>query len=211
MKIVPLRLSGTFEIIAAPIHDERGYFQRAYDQALMRELGLQTNWVQENQSFSARKHIIRGLHFQRPPSAETKLVRAVQGAVWDVFVDLRNDSPTYGQWDAIELAADMHNMVYIPRGFAHGFCTLTESCLVQYKVDSCYAPGLQGGLRWCDPTLDIDWPTDSPLLSPRDRELGFFKDFVSPFLGHAAPRAGDRAVPSAGAGELPPAVSPERR
>ena len=129
----------------------------------------------------ARKHIIWGLHFQMPPGAETKLVRVVEGAVWDVFVDLRRDSPTYGQWDAVELAAETHNMVYIPRGFAHGFCTLTESCLVQYKVDSCYAPSLQGGLRWCDPTLDIDWPTDNPLLSPRDLELGFFQDFVSPF------------------------------
>jgi dTDP-4-dehydrorhamnose 3,5-epimerase len=181
MKITPLKLTGTYEISAVPIHDERGYFQRTYDRGMLSELGLQTDWVQENQSYSAAEHIIRGLHFQKPPKAETKLVRVVQGVVWDVFVDLRKDSPTYGQWDSIELAAEKHNMVYIPRGFAHGFCTLTPACLVQYKVDSPYAPELQDGLRWNDPTLNIAWPTNDPILSPRDHVLGYFKDYISPF------------------------------
>src|SRR6202023_2686750 len=100
---------------------------------------------------SVRKHVIRGLHFQAPPKAETKLMRVVLGAVWDVFVDLRKDSPTFGQWDAVELAAEKHNMVYIPPGFAHGFCTLTTNSVFLYKVDNGYAPSMQGGVRWNDP------------------------------------------------------------
>jgi dTDP-4-dehydrorhamnose 3,5-epimerase len=181
MEITPLRLDGTYQIVLAPHYDERGYFMRVWDEQLSRRHGLTTAWVQENQSLSRRKDIIRGLHFQKPPHAETKLIRVAAGAILDVFVDLRKGSPTYGQWDSLELSSENRRVVYIPRGFAHGFCTLTEEALVVYKVDAYYAPESEGGLRWDDEVLRINWPTHDPLMSDRDKRLPSFKEFVSPF------------------------------
>ncbi len=181
MKIERLKLSGSFKIILDPRKDERGYFVRTFDKPIFQAHGLVTDWMQENQSLSSRRGTLRGLHFQRPPHAETKLVRVVTGAIFDVFVDLRKASPTYGQWDSVDLSADNHTMVYIPKGFAHGFCTLTDVAVVAYKVDASYAPEAEGGLRWDDETLNIGWPTDKPFLSARDKALPAFKDFVSPF------------------------------
>ncbi|MGC9994040.1 MAG: dTDP-4-dehydrorhamnose 3,5-epimerase [Terriglobia bacterium] len=181
MEITPRRLNGTYQIVLAPHGDERGYFMRVWDEQLSRQHGLTTAWVQENQSLSRRKGIIRGLHFQRPPHAETKLVRVAAGAILDVFVDLRKGSHTYGQWDSLELSAENHRVVYIPRGFAHGFCTLTDEALVVYKVDAYYAPESEGGLRWDDEVLRINWPTRDPLVSDKDKRLPSFKEFVSPF------------------------------
>lgn len=154
---------------------------RIWDEEISRRHGLQTCWVQENQAFSKRKHLIRGLHFQRPPATETKLVRVVVGAILDVFVDLRKNSPTCGQWHAIELSADKHQMLYIPKGFAHGYCTLTEETVVLYKVDANYDAALEGGIRWNDDTLNITWPTRHPYLSPKDSALPLLRDSVSPF------------------------------
>ena len=181
MEITPLRLDGTYQIVLAPHYDERGYFMRVWDEQLSRRHGLTTAWVQENQSLSHRKGIIRGLHFQKPPHAETKLIRVAAGAILDVFVDLRKGSPTYGQWDSLELSSENRRVVYIPRGFAHGFCTLTEEALVVYKVDAYYAPESEGGLRWDDEVLRINWPTRDPLVSDKDKRLPSFKEFVSPF------------------------------
>jgi dTDP-4-dehydrorhamnose 3,5-epimerase len=181
MEIRPLRLNGTYEILLTPRNDERGYFMRAYDEAIFHKYGLQTSWVQENQSLSIRKYTIRGLHFQRPPHAETKLVRVVEGAILDVFVDLRKESETYGQWDSIELSADNQKMAYVSKGFAHGFCTLAEETVVLYKVDNAYTPESEGGLRWCDDTLRIQWPTANPYVSVKDRALPSFGKFASPF------------------------------
>lgn len=181
MDIKPLKLPGTFEIKLNRIGDSRGYFVRTYSREVFAEHDLQTVWEQENQSLSTRRRTVRGLHFQRPPFAETKLVRVAQGAILDVFVDLRKDSLTFGQWDAIELSADNDKIVYIPKGFAHGFCALTEEVIVQYKVDNIYAPEYEGGIRWNDPTIGIDWEVEEPFLSARDAELPFFENFVSPF------------------------------
>jgi dTDP-4-dehydrorhamnose 3,5-epimerase len=181
MEIKALRLTGTFEIIFNPLRDHRGYFMRVFDQELLREHNLQTEWVHENQSFTARKYTIRGLHFQKPPHSETKLVRAVAGSLLDVFVDLRKSSPTYGEWDSVELSATNHKSVYIPKGFAHAYCTLSADTVMLYKVDNPHAPAFEGGLRWNDPNLRIQWPTDSPMLSPRDEQLEFFSTFKSPF------------------------------
>jgi len=181
VEITPLRLSGTYQIVLAPHRDERGYFMRVWDDQIARRHGLTTAWVQENQSHSRRKGVIRGLHFQNPPHTETKLVRVAAGAILDVFVDLRKGSATYGQWDSLELSAENHRMVYIPRGFAHGLCTLMEEVVVLYKVDACYAPESEGGLRWNDEVLRVNWPTQDPLVSDKDRRLPAFKDFVSPF------------------------------
>lgn len=181
MKILPSRFPGVFEIHLEPRGDERGYFARTYDREIFRRNGLPTDWVQENQSFTAARHTLRGLHFQAPPHAEAKLIRVLAGSLFDVFVDLRKASSTYGQWGSMELTAENFQALLLPRGFAHGFCTLTENVLVAYKHDNAYAPGAEGGLAWNDPELAIEWPTSQPLLSDRDRNWPRFHDFHSPF------------------------------
>lgn len=169
MKIEPRRLAGSFEITAAPHGDERGSFMRWYDAEAFASAGITTAWVQGNESLS-RRGVVRGLHFQRPPHAETKLVRAIVGAVYDVFVDLRRGSATFGQWDAVELSADRYNAVLVPKGFAHGFCALSETAIVSYLVDSPYAPQAECGLAWDDPQLAIPWPLHgAPIVSAKDR------------------------------------------
>jgi dTDP-4-dehydrorhamnose 3,5-epimerase len=168
VKIVPRRLQGSYEIVLEPRGDERGHFMRWYDEQAFAAAGLPTGWVQGNESLSAR-NVVRGLHFQRPPHAEAKLVRAVSGAVFDVFVDLRRGSPTFGEWDAVELSAK-RNAVLVPRGFAHGFCTLADDTLVTYLVDNAYAPHAEGGVAWDDPRLAIPWPLSAPaIVSAKDR------------------------------------------
>lgn len=181
MEIKPHRLKGIFEINLKRISDARGYFMRTYEKGLFAESGLQTDWLQENQSFSARLHTIRGLHFQKPPHTETKLIRVIQGTIFDVFVDLRKDSKTFGQWGSTNLSEDNNKMVYISRGFAHGFCTLTEDVIVQYKVDNKYLLESEGGIRWNDPTLRIEWNVENPFTSEKDANLPFFENFESPF------------------------------
>ena len=126
MEIIERKIKGVYEIQLKPIGDNRGFFMRTFDINEFNKYGLNKVWVQENHSRSTQKGIIRGLHFQLPPFSETKLVRCINGAVLDVFVDLRKNSPTFGQWDSIELSAENKKMIFIPRGFAHGFCTLTE-------------------------------------------------------------------------------------
>ncbi len=181
MEIKPLKLEGTFEIIIKRFGDSRGYFMETYSQKPFEEFGLQTTWVQENQSLSEKKNTIRGLHFQVPPFAQTKLVRAVQGEILDVFVDIRKDSPTYGEWHSVVLSAENCKAVYVPHGFAHGFCTLTENTIIQYKVDNYYAPDHEGGIRWNDPEIGIEWGEIEPILSEKDKIAQYFKDFISPF------------------------------
>lgn len=181
MEISSLKLEGSFEIQLMPRGDNRGYFMRTYDKELFAQHGLQTAWAQENQSLSTRINIIRGLHFLRPPHTETKLIRVVQGKILDVFVDLRKNSKTFGQWDSIELSEDNHKAVYIPKGFAHGFLTLAKTVLVQYKVDSAYVAEYDDGIRWNDPNVGINWAVETPVLSERDKNLQFLADFNSPF------------------------------
>ena len=178
MEIAKRKLDGVFEIQLKPIEDERGFFMRAYDTALFEQAGLHHPWVQENHSRSTRQGILRGLHFQFPPFSETKLVRCIRGAVLDVFVDLRLDSPTFGQWDSLELSESNKKMVLIPRGFAHGFCTLTPESEVLYKVDNVYNREHEGGLHWSDPDLRINWPVQSPLLSEKDSRNMTLQTFI---------------------------------
>jgi dTDP-4-dehydrorhamnose 3,5-epimerase len=169
VKLVARRLAGTFEVSSPRHHDQRGYFQRWYDRESFARAGLPTEWVQGNESESVYG-VVRGLHFQRPPHAETKLVRAVSGTVFDVFVDLRRGSPSYGEWDGVELSAERGNLVLVPKGFAHGFCVVSDRAVVSYLVDTAYAPQAEGGLAWHDPALAISWPlTGPPILSDRDR------------------------------------------
>ncbi|NEP42525.1 MAG: dTDP-4-dehydrorhamnose 3,5-epimerase [Okeania sp. SIO2H7] len=183
MEIKPLKLQGSYEITLNPRRDDRGYFMRIYDEEIFKESGLTVNWVQENQSLSKKKGIVRGLHFQKPPHSETKLVRVVMGEILDVFVDLRKNSPTYGQWDAIKLSESNQKAVYIPKGFAHGFCTVEAPALVLYKVDCSYHPESEGGIFWNDESIGIKWPIETPsYISKKDSNLGSLKEFSSPFV-----------------------------
>ena len=177
MKITPLKIPGSFAIELQARGDERGYFMRTYDEAIFAAHGLPTRWVQMNESRSEPAGTIRGLHFQRSPHTETKLVRCTTGALLDVFVDLRAGSPTYGQWDAVELVADRHNAVMVPRGCAHGFCSLLPSSTVNYMVDNFYTPGAEEGVRWNDPALAIAWPLKGePTISAKDAVWPLFED-----------------------------------
>ncbi len=181
MLIRPLKIPGAFEITLQPRVDERGDFVRTFDTHIFSEHGLTTAWLQENEALSCSHGVVRGLHFQRPPHSETKLVRVVLGAVLDVFVDIRRSSPTYGKWDMVELSATNHKAVYVPKGCAHGYCTLTDSSIVLYKVDSCYAPAHEGGLRWNDELLNIPWPVKEAVISAKDAKLPSLDGFLSPF------------------------------
>jgi dTDP-4-dehydrorhamnose 3,5-epimerase len=182
MRIEPLTIPGSFLIHGEPRRDDRGYFMRTFDDGILAKAGLATTFVQENQSRSLEKHTIRGLHFQAPPHAETKLIRVAKGTLLDVFVDLRVGSPTYGKFEAIELSEDNLLQLWIPRGCAHGFCTLSRDVVIIYKVDSYYTPTAEGGLRWNDPSLEIPWPTAAPILSEKDMKQPFLRDLKSPFL-----------------------------
>lgn len=185
MNIEPLPISGAYLISLNPIVDDRGYFVRSVDYQMLAKAGLTTQWLQENQSYSKRPFTIRGLHFQRPPAAETKLIQVVKGRLFDVLLDLRRSSTTYGQWFGMTLSEWSHQMLYIPRGCAHGFCTLEADTVIQYKVDTVYTPQLEGGIDYRDPTIAIDWPIplgSSVIQSSKDKEGLRWSEFESPFV-----------------------------
>ena len=178
MQILEKKIKGVFEIHLKPHKDNRGFFMRTYDKKIFNKFGLNREWVQENHSLSVEKSVIRGMHFQFPPHAETKLVRVVSGEIYDVFLDLRKGSSTFGLWDSITLSAENKKMVYIPRGFAHGFCTLTKNCEVVYKVDNYYTPDSEWCMIWNDPDLGIGWPVTNPIFSEIDTKAGNFREFI---------------------------------
>jgi dTDP-4-dehydrorhamnose 3,5-epimerase len=169
MTILESDIKGVFEITLSPHVDERGFFMRAYDLAVFKKAGLHRNWLQENHSRSERKGIIRGLHFQIEPFSEAKLVRCIRGSVFDVAVDLRKESPSFGRWLSVILSEEKKNAFFIPRGFAHGFCTLTDISEVTYKVDNWYSPEHERGILWNDQDLNIRWPFTEPILSRKDQ------------------------------------------
>ena len=182
MDITAASIEGVFVIQLKPHEDHRGFFMRTYDVNLFEEAGIDRSWVQENHSRSGRKGTLRGLHFQRAPYSETKLVRCVRGAVYDVFVDLRKGSETFGKWGGVELSEENKKMVLIPRGFAHGFCTLTHDSEIFYKVDNVYSPDHEGGILWNDADINIDWPcSDTPLLSDKDQQNLTLNGFISQY------------------------------
>jgi len=181
MLLRPLDIDGLYEITAPRNEDERGFFMRSYDRLAFEEQGLETQWEQESLSFNERRMTVRGLHFQLPPFPETKIVRVTQGAAMDIALDLRRTSPTYGKHFAIELSATNGNALYIPAGFAHGFQTLEDNTLVEYKINVAYHPELTAGIRWNDPSLDIRWHTGEISVSERDAALPLFAKFESPF------------------------------
>jgi len=183
MEIKEKKISGVYEITLKPIIDERGFFSRSYDINEFNSLGINRLWVQENHSATLKANTIRGLHFQLPPYSETKLIRCVRGAILDVYVDLRSNSKTFGVWETIELSAENLKMLYIPRGFAHGFCTLTDNSEVIYKVDNYYSKDYECGIIWNDIDLGIQWNCQNPILSEKDKQNITLKIFSQKFKG----------------------------
>lgn len=183
MEVFKTEIEGVVILEPKIFGDARGYFYESYS---VKDFGEKVRegvvFVQDNQSLSSYG-VLRGLHFQKPPHAQSKLVRVVQGRVLDVAVDIRKGSPTYGKHVAVELSGENHRQLFIPKGFAHGFVVLSDSALFQYKCDALYAPQLEGALAWNDPDLRIDWQVspDGIELSEKDRSHGRLKDFDSPF------------------------------
>lgn len=182
MDVASTEFPGLLVITPKVFKDERGFFLESYSRACYAAAGIDYDFVQDNHARSERKGVLRGLHFQAPPSAQAKLVWVVRGAVYDLVLDLRKGSPTFGRHAGFILSADNFARLMVPGGFAHGYLTLEEGTEVMYKVDAPYDPERDGGIIWNDPDLAIDWPLDEPLLSPKDRRLPRFKDFDSPFV-----------------------------
>lgn len=169
MKFSETPLAGAYTIDLDRIEDERGFFARSYCAREFATLGLDDGVVQCNVSFNCRAGTLRGMHFQAEPYGEAKLVRCTLGRILDVIVDIRPDSPTRGRWFAAELSAENRRMLFIPRGFAHGFQTLADNSEVFYQMSAFYEPSAARGLRWDDPALAIDWPIAEPIVSEKDR------------------------------------------
>lgn len=174
--ITETALSGVLEIQPRIFRDERGYFFESFRADWLRSFGVENDWVQDNQSFS-QKGTVRGLHFQRAPYAQAKLVRVIQGKVWDVAVDLRKGSATYGQSFAAMLDSEKNNLLYIPTGFAHGFSVL-EDAIFAYKCSNYYHQASEGGIKWDDPQLAIDWQVEQAIISAKDQSWPSLKEFT---------------------------------
>ena len=163
--------------------DDRGWFMETFNAARVTEAGLSLTFVQDNHSMSAKVGTLRGLHFQTPPHAQDKLVRCSKGAILDVAVDIRRGSPSYGKWVGVELTAENGKQLLVPKGFLHGFVTCAENTEVQYKCTDVYAPDCDGGIRWDDPDIGIDWGlTGDPVLSAKDTVAPLLRDYDSPFV-----------------------------
>ena len=182
MEILKTAIEGIVIIEPRIFRDARGYFFESFSMREFNEKVAPVTFVQDNESYSSYG-VIRGLHFQKPPYTQAKLVRVIKGAVLDIAVDIRKGSPTYGQHVAVELTAVNHRQLFIPHGFAHGFSVLSEEVLFQYKCDNYYAPQSEGGILWNDPCLGIDWriPSEKAILSEKDFKHPLFKDYVSDF------------------------------
>lgn len=171
-------LPGVIEIVPDRFDDGRGYFSEVYKRQDFADFGLDLDWVQDNQSLSAQKGVLRGLHFQRPPMAQDKLVRVIKGAVLDIAVDIRKGSPFYAKWVGRVLTADRGNQLLVPKGFAHGFVTLEANTEVLYKVSEKYSPQHDAAIRFDDPTIGVDWQLGgrAPVLSTKDAAAGYLGD-----------------------------------
>lgn len=176
MDLLKTKLEGVYILIPKVFGDHRGFFMESWSRRTMEEAGLFYDFLQDNHSLSTVKGTLRGIHFQKGDKAQAKLVRCVRGAVLDVAVDLRHDSPTYKQWIGVELSEENKKQLLIPRGFGHGFVTLTDHVEFLYKADNYYAPEADGGIRWNDPDIGVDWGIGNPILSEKDKKNPFFKD-----------------------------------
>ncbi len=188
MQIDSTDLADVLVITPRVFKDPRGFFLESYNRETWRANGIYTVFVQDNHSRSTRG-TLRGLHFQLPPTAQVKLVRCVHGAIWDVAVDIRVGSPTFGRWVGVELSADNFRQLYIPAGFAHGFCVLSDEADVLYKTSVVYSKPHEQGIAWDDPQLAITWPVAEPLLSDRDRAAPSLTEYVAgtPFVYERRP------------------------
>ncbi|MGY5346034.1 dTDP-4-dehydrorhamnose 3,5-epimerase [Paenibacillus glucanolyticus] len=176
MNVTPLKLTDAFVLEPVVHGDHRGFFMESYNDSLFKQHGITYNFIQDNQSLSAEAGVLRGLHYQLNPKAQTKLIRVLTGAIYDVIVDIRKSSPTFGQWVGVILSEHNHRQLLVPKGFAHGFCTLVPNTQVLYKVDEYYSPENDRGILWNDPALGIDWPTSNPILSDKDQRHPLLKD-----------------------------------
>lgn len=180
MEVNTLALPGLLLITPRRFGDDRGWFTETWNKATLEDKGVSLpEFVQDNHSYSAQIGTLRGLHFQSPPRAQDKLVRCSRGAILDVAVDIRMGSPSYGKWASVELSAQNGSQLFVPKGFLHGFLTLTEDCEVQYKCSDIYAPDCDGSVRW--DSAGIDWGTTAPVLSEKDKHAIPLSDFQSPF------------------------------
>lgn len=181
MNFTETKLKGAYIIDVKRIEDERGFFGRSYCSNEFKEFGLNTNAVQNNISYNIKKGTLRGMHMQKAPYGESKLVRCTRGAIYDVIVDMRADSPTFKQWIGVELTADNYKMLYVPEGFAHGFITLEDNTDVTYQVTQFYTPGFEQCFRWDDPAFNIQWPIEPVVISEKDQAHSFLsEDLATP-------------------------------
>lgn len=178
----PLELAELIELTPRRFGDERGFFSEVWNHARFAEVGIATQFVQDNVSLSRTKGVLRGLHFQTPPAAQAKLVRVARGSIFDVGVDIRPSSPTYRRWAGVVLSAEKWNQLYVPEGFAHGFVTLEDDTEVTYKVSAAYSPEHDRSIRFDDPAIGIDWPLDGePVLSDKDAAAPLLADVETGF------------------------------
>lgn len=176
MKATETELKGVFVLEPQVFGDARGWFMESWSQCKMHDAGIDVQFVQDNQSFSAQKGTLRGLHYQLNPMCQAKLLRCTRGKIFDVAVDIRKGSPQYGKWVGVELSAENKKQLFIPRGFAHGFITLTDDVEVQYKADNYYAPECDGNIRWDDPDIGVEWPLKPVILSEKDSKAPLLKE-----------------------------------
>ena len=176
MKFTKTKLEGVVIIEPDVFGDNRGFFMESWNKKKMLEAGLDYDFVQDNHSKSTVKGTLRGIHFQKGDKAQAKLVRCVKGSVLDVAVDLRRNSPTFKQWVGVELSEENKKQLLIPRGFGHGFVTLTDDVEFLYKADNYYAPEADAGVRWNDPEIGVEWEIENPVLSEKDKKNPFLKD-----------------------------------
>ena len=181
MEIIKTSIEGLLIIKPDVFKDERGYFFESYNKERFAKEGLMMDFVQDNESKSS-KGVLRGLHFQKPPFAQGKLVRVVKGSVMDVAVDLRKESPTYGKWESVVLTEENKLQFWIPEGFAHGFVTLEDNTIFNYKCTNVYNKESEGSILWNDPDINIEWNIENPILSEKDKLSPLFKDFETPFI-----------------------------
>ena len=181
MQVIPTGISGLV-VVSLDVHkDHRGFFAEVWREEWAQAIQLDNTFIQDNHARSEQKGVLRGLHFQKPPHAQAKLIWTTRGAVYDVAVDLRVGSPTYGKWHGLVLSEENMLRFFVPKGFAHGYMTLEPGTEVHYKVNSYYRPDHDAGIRWDDPSLAIPWPCITPILSEKDALLPFLKDISSPF------------------------------
>lgn len=181
MEVTQTGIAGLVVVTPKVFGDSRGFFLETYSRRAFAAAGLDYDFVQDNHARSGKKGTLRGLHFQRPPAAQAKLVWVTRGAVFDVAVDLRGGSPTYGRWFGLELSEDNFKRLMIPRGFAHGYVTLTDNAEFQYKVDNLYSQPDDGGIAWNDPDVGVAWPVTDPILSDKDRAQPRLAEVGTPF------------------------------